>query len=132
MRPLLVVLAVVVVSLSGCNWGATGFAFLQTEHGLKLETWTNVPTDQREVTAKVGDVLHLSLGIADAGSGIPPHLPPPFERVTVNGEAVEVPCYDQTGDTISYVFRAQQAGDYRLEVPVFGGPPRIWHITVSL
>ncbi len=107
MRLRALALAVLVATSVGC----TGWAFVlnpPTGHLIDLETWTDVPDMQENVKAKVGDVLHLPLGPKTPGG-------PSACPVTVNGASREMPEYSVSLKTISYIFRAEQAGEFRVE-----------------
>ena len=98
-----------------------------------LETWTGVRPGQVSVQAKVGDVLHLPV-CSVAGTSDPPDAAQVSSlRVTVNGTAIDKPEYYTSSTTISHVFRADQAGSYRVEVtqPPAKNPIRVWNISVS-
>jgi hypothetical protein len=114
---------------------------------IKLDTWTTVPEGQRDIQGRVGDVFHLSLGKAMDRTQLG------WLRVVVNSRVQENPEFD--GDEpSSYVFRAERAGHYRLEIrrEVAGKndqeehpeaepepprkvdstwPPRFWNITIT-
>jgi hypothetical protein len=77
---------------------------------LRLETWKTVPEGQQEVAGKVGAVFHLPLGPA---TDIPALV---WLRVSVNDKPVEGPEFYTSSKTTCYVFRAQHAGHYRVEV----------------
>lgn len=119
-------LAVLVATSVGC----TGWAFvLNPPSGrlIDLAMWTDVPETQDNVKAKVGDVLHLPLGPKSPGG-------PTACTVTVNGTSPERPEYSVSLKTVSYIFRAEQAGEFRVE----GMNPldlhresRVWVITVA-
>jgi hypothetical protein len=139
-------------ALAGLAGGCTEAAALLPAPAevFRLETWTTVPEGPEEVKGSVGDVLHLP-------------LPPDTERtslvwltVSVNGRPVAVPEFETSANRICYVFRARQAGRYRVEVrrefarqpDLTGGvtpapslapmrsedaswPARVWNITIS-
>jgi hypothetical protein len=98
-----------------------------------LETWTGVRPGQVSAQAKVGEVLHLPV-CSVAGTSDPPGAAQVSSlRVTVNGVPIDGPEYHTSSTTISHVFRAEQAGTYRVEVtqPPAKDPIRVWNITVS-
>jgi hypothetical protein len=118
-----------VAALAGQTSGCTGFAFVlqPPPKFLELETWTDVPEGQVDCKAKVGEVLHLPLGPAMEYPGL-------YCKVRINGKAPEVPFFSISSRTTSYVFSAQQAGTYRVEIkgdPFFSPSPRVWTISVS-
>jgi hypothetical protein len=105
-------LAFTVLGLALIAAGCTGFAFVlqPPPKFIELETWTDVPQRQKEVKAKVGEVLHLPVGPASE------HLRPSLLMVSINGKAPECPEFYQSSKTDSYVFRAEKAGVYNVEV----------------
>lgn len=75
-----------------------------------LNTWTTVPEGQYDVRARVGDVLHLPLGPGTGRSQVC------WLKVRVNWKPVDPPEMESGEETSSYVFRAQQPGQYRVDV----------------
>jgi hypothetical protein len=133
MRPLLVAAAVCVGMLSGCTSGTTGFAFVTTNHGLTFEKWTNIAADQVAVKARVGEVLHLSLGTLPAGM-TPPGNKPPLVRLQINGKDIVDNEFYLTGDTWAFVYRPSQAGEYHLKLSdAFNNAHvvHVWDITIA-
>lgn len=61
-----------------------------------------------------------------------PSIPLEWGRVTINGSAAANPAFYTSREKPSYVFRAERAGSYRVEVWRPGGnlPFRVWSITV--
>jgi hypothetical protein len=120
--------------LAGLLPGCAGWAFVlqPPPQFLGVETWTDVPEGQGAVAAKVGDVLHLPLGPATGG---PDHRLPVLFDVTVNGEAPKKPAYLVSLAAVTYAFRAERPGRYRVEVRrTLAGDdeaPLAWDITVS-
>jgi hypothetical protein len=109
--------------------GCTDFAFVlaPTPPFLKVDTWTDVPEGEREVTVKVGKTLHLPVDAASEYTCV-------FRPVTVNGKPPESPKYFQSDTTCSYIFRAERPGRYRVEVQRLSRPGesfRVWTITVT-
>jgi hypothetical protein len=111
--------------------GCTEFAFVLRPPPLFIgvATWTQVPEDQEEVQARVGDVLHLPLGPTWGGRGGLPFL----YSVTIDGEAPPHPIYCTAADRTCYVFDAVQAGEYQVESQNGQSEKsrRTWHITVE-
>jgi hypothetical protein len=114
--------------------GCTEFGFALRPDFVGVEAWTAVRPGQVNVEAKVGDVIHLpvqpligSTDPADAARTVS------ALRVTVNGVAIDRPEYHTSSTVISYVFRAEQAGSYRVEMrqPPGREPLRVWSIMVS-
>ncbi len=122
-------LSLAVAALIGTAVGCTGWAFvLNSPSGnfLEVATWTDVPVGQVEVTAQVGDVLHLPLG--PKGDG------PVACVVRVNGVSPELPSYSISWKTISYIYRAEKVGRFHVEGinPLDpDGAARSWNITVT-
>jgi hypothetical protein len=116
--------------LPGCSgWG---FFLEPPPLFIGIETWTDVPAGKTEVTAKAGDVLHFPLGPGAVGARH--KLPIQFD-VTVNGEHPADPQYLVTLAAVTFVFRAQQPGEYHIVVTRFGPgeelPPLVWDVSVS-
>ena len=120
--------------LAGLLPGCAGWAFVlqPPPQFIGVETWTDVPEGQEAVTAKVGEVLHLPLGPATGGSDN--RMPVLFD-VTVNGEAPKKPLYLVSLAAVTYAFRAERPGRYRVEArrSLAGNDeaPLVWDITVS-
>jgi hypothetical protein len=98
----------------------------------KLERWTDVPDGQKEVNAKVGDVLHLPIIRAESIGNMAQEV----WLVSVNGVALEPASYFTEAKQTSIVFKAEKPGEYKVEVCARGAiPPRDilwnWNITIS-
>jgi hypothetical protein len=122
--------AALVGLLPGCaEWA---FVFRPPPQFIGVESWTTVPAGREDVTARVGDVLHLPLGPATGGAD---HWQPIYFDVTVNGEAPKDPSYLVALSAVTYVFRAERPGQYRVEVrrtlPGDDKAPLVWDITVT-
>ncbi len=102
----------VVIALAGLLGGCSEnmSALMPPSQVFSLDTWSRVPEGQREVRAKVGDVLYLPLGTGTDRSQLG------WMKVSVNWKPVDVPEWDAGEETSSYVFRAQQPGEYRVEI----------------
>jgi hypothetical protein len=118
-------------ALTGMVAGCTGFAFVVAlpPQFVGVETWTEVPADQEKVQAKVGDRLHLPLGPTLGARGGLPFL----YTVTVNDKTPEDATYYEWAAKTWYVFKAVQAGEYRVESDggLGEGSHHLWHITVA-
>jgi hypothetical protein len=118
-------------ALTGLVAGCTGFAFVLAPppQFVGVETWTEVPADQKEVPARVGDRLHLPLGPTLGARGGLPFL----YSVTVNDKTAEDETYCEWAAQTWYVFKAVRAGEYRVESDAGLGEEthRLWHITVA-
>jgi len=115
---------------------------------IKLDTWTTVPEGQHDIRGRVGDVFHLPLGTAVDRAQLG------WLKALVNAKAQGCPEFDASSDVPSYVFRAEQPGQYRLDIrreivarndpdehpeaepepprrmdPSW--PPRVWNITIT-
>lgn len=126
MRPSAIAIAVLLCLASGCTEWA--FTLRPSWQFVELDMWTEVPEGQETITAKVGDILHLTLGPARVGDEPPPCT------VTVNGKTADAAAFFSTSKSTSFVFRAEQAGEYRVEgtnaFDYRGQAPRVWIITV--
>jgi hypothetical protein len=118
-------------ALTGLAVGCTNFAFvlLPPPQFVGVETWTEVPADQEKVQARVGDRLHLPLGPTLGGRGGLPFL----YTVTVNDQTPKNPTYCEWAAKTWYVFKAVQAGEYRIESDGGLGEEshRVWHVSVT-
>jgi hypothetical protein len=115
-------------ALAGLAAGCTEFAFVARPppQFVGVAMWTAVPEGQRDVRAKVGDVLHLPLGSAwDTRRTL--------YAVTVNGETPHNPVYCNSLTTNSFVYEARAAGEYEVECRDWldASSCRAWHITVA-
>ena len=123
-------LSVAMAALVGLAVGCTSWAFVlnpPSGHLVDVETWTDVPEDQQKVQARVGEALHLPVG---------PTIPegPVACQVNINGQKLTQPEYSVSMLTISYIFRAEQPGEYHVESinPLDAhGYSRGWVITVK-
>jgi hypothetical protein len=115
-------------ALAGLAAGCTDFAFVvrPPPQFVGVATWTVVPEGQREVRARVGEVLHLPIGPAQSRR-------PTLYAVTVNGEAPRHPVYCNSLTATSFVFDTREAGQYEVECRdhLSDNPPRVWYITVA-
>ncbi len=75
-----------------------------------LNTWTAVPEGQYDVQARVGEVLHLPLGPGTGWSELG------WMKVSVNSKPVNPPDWAGGDEASSYIFRAEQPGQYRVEI----------------
>ncbi len=118
---------VLVCALLGLACGCSGIEIVTgpAPPFLALSRVTDVPEDETEVTTTVGHTLHLP-----AGEG--PELDLDAWRVTVNGAAMHLPRFDASG-LVSYVFRPEQPGMYRIEVrwKTSGDLIHLWKIAVT-
>jgi hypothetical protein len=118
-------------ALTGLVAGCTGFAFVLAPppQFVGVETWTEVPAEQKEVRARVGDRLYLPLGPTLGARGGLPFL----YTVTVNDQTPEDATYCEWAAQTWYVFKAAGAGAYRVESDGgFGNEThRVWRITVA-
>ena len=126
-------LCVAAAASVGLACGCTGFDFVPQPppHFLGVETWTDVTPGQVNVSAKVGDVFYLPIHF------LPSHVDPDnpilkvaLLEVSVNGVVVAGPTYHTSSKTVSYVFRAEKVGTYRVEVAWARGESsfRAWNI----
>jgi hypothetical protein len=148
---------ILAAALAGLSAGCTEAvsALMPPAEWIKLDTWTTVPDGQRDVRGRVGDVFHLPLGPAMDRSLLG------WLKVSINTRPQECPEFHTASEGTSYVFRAQRAGVYHLEVrretvrrddsaepgaaapepPAPGTPPprrddpswppRVWDVTIS-
>jgi hypothetical protein len=94
--------------VSGCSEMMT--ALTPPPEVFKVDTPTSVPVGQSDVQAKVGDVLRLPLGPGTNTAQLG------WMKVTINAKPQEYPEFEAGEEASSLVFRAQQPGQYRVEV----------------
>jgi hypothetical protein len=75
--------------------------------------------DQKEVKAKIGEVLHLPIIPVESWDNIADEV----WIVRVNGTRLEHPTYFNSYRQTSVVFKAEKAGEYKVEVDARAAPP---------
>jgi hypothetical protein len=93
---------------AGCS--SQELAALLPRQIFSLNTWTRVPEGQYDVQAKVGEVLYLPLGPGTDRSQLG------WMKVSVNRKPVDPPDFDIGEEASSYIFRAEQPGEYQVEI----------------